>query len=187
MTSLSADDLQSRTLPFCETRTDNSSPRLPPDASGAFVKTALLILCIGFGAYQAFGAWKEKRAEQALTTFLASEPKDRPASKSGFIEAMLPDGVDPYVVTVFMPTCCPLAAGQRGRALVEKIKSAGIPVTASSDCHMTLKGSSRSEIEAKIALSNKQMMGETPIVFYKGRVKNNPSFEEVQLEYQTSK
>jgi hypothetical protein len=30
------------------------------------------------------------------------------------------------------------------------------------------------------------MNGETPIVFFRGRAKANPSFEDVQLEYRTS-
>jgi hypothetical protein len=33
---------------------------------------------------------------------------------------------------------------------------------------------------------NRVMGGETPIVFYRGRARNNPSFAEVQLEYQTA-
>lgn len=151
------------------------------------MKKALLILCVGLGAYQTYGTWKERRALHQYLAFMASEAKDRPASQAGFIDAVEPDGIDPNVMTVFMPVGCPRAAGQRGRALIEKMNASRIPATAASDAHVTLNAKSKIELEAKAELANRVMTGETPIVFFKGRAKNNPSFEEVLLEYQTSK
>jgi hypothetical protein len=150
------------------------------------MKNLLLCICIGVGAYQGFGYLKERRAEQAYKAFEASVPSNRAASRAGFVDAFRLDGIDPQVMTVLMPCGCPLAAGQRGRALVEKLKAANIPVTASSHAGVTVNGRSREEVQAQIDRMNRVMSGETPIVFYRGRAKNNPSFEDVQLEYQTS-
>jgi len=150
------------------------------------VKRAFLILCIGIGAYQGLGYLKERRAEQAYLAFQASEPRNRPASRAGFVDAFQLDGINPWEMTVLMPCGCPLAAGQRGRALVEKLKAANIPVTASSEARCTVKANSQAELDEKMGLMNRVMNGETPIVFFKGRAKNNPSFEDVLLEYQTS-
>jgi len=96
------------------------------------------------------------------------------------------DGIDPQVMTVLMPCSCPLEAGQRGRALVEKMKAANIPVTASNRASAAVNGRTREEVQAQLDRMNRVMNGETPIVFYRGRAKNNPSFEDVQLEYRTS-
>jgi hypothetical protein len=59
-------------------------------------------------------------------------------------------------------------------------------VIASNKAEATVKGRTQEDLEAQIDLMNRVMGGETPIVFYRGRAKNNPSFEDVQLEYQTS-
>jgi len=150
------------------------------------VKKAFLILCIGVGAYQGLGYLKERKAQNAYAAFLASEPRNRTASRAGFVDALQLNGINPLEMTVLMPCGCPLAAGQRGRALVEKLKAANVPVTASSEAQCTIQAKSREELDAKMALMNRVMNGETPIVFYKGRAKNNPSFEDVLLEYQTA-
>ena len=150
------------------------------------MKNIFLCICIGVGAYEGFGYLKERKAEQAYRAFEASVPRNRPASRAGFVNAFHLDGIDPQVMTVLMPCGCPLEAGQRGRALVEKIKAANIPVIASNKAEATVKGRTQEDLEAQIDLMNRVMGGETPIVFYRGRAKNNPSFEDVQLEYQTS-
>jgi len=151
------------------------------------MKRAFLILCIGVGSYQALGYLKERKAERAYLAFQASEPRNRPASRAGFVDAFQLDGINPMEMTVLMPCGCPLAAGQRGRALVEKLKAANIPVTASAEAHVRVNAHSRAELDAKMDLMNRVMTGETPIVFYKGRAKNNPSFDDVLLEYQTAR
>jgi hypothetical protein len=150
------------------------------------MKNLFLCICIGVGAYEGFGYLKERKAEQSYRAFVASVPSNRAASKAGFVDAFHLDGVDPQVMTVLMPCGCPLEAGQRGRALVERMKAANIPVTASNQASASVNGRSREEVQAQLDRMNRVMNGETPIVFYRGRAKNNPSFEEVQLEYQTS-
>jgi hypothetical protein len=150
------------------------------------VKNFLFFVCLGIGVYQVCGYLSERKAQRAYNAFIASEPKNRAASQAGFTDAIALDGVDPTVMTVMMPCGCPLEAGRRGQALVDKMKAAGIPVTASSSAHVTLKGNSREDLEAQMALANKIMNGETPIVFYRGRAKNNPSFDDVALEYRTA-
>lgn len=150
------------------------------------MRRAFLVICIVVGVYELYGRWEERRARNAYLAFEASLPRNRPASDAGFIDAVEPNGIDPTVVTVFMPVGCPLEAGRRGRALIERIKAARIPVTASSSAQVTVNARTRAEYDAKMGLANRVMGGETPIVFYRGRAKNNPSFEDVLLEYQTS-
>jgi hypothetical protein len=150
------------------------------------MKRLFLILCVGAGAYHVYGYLEERKALQAYNAFVASEPKNRPPSRAGFVDAFELDGINPLVMTVLMPCGCPLEAGQRGRALVDKMRRANIPEVASSDARVSVKANSRAELDAKMDLMNKVMNGETPIVFYRGRAKNNPSFEDVMLEYQTS-
>jgi hypothetical protein len=150
------------------------------------VKKAFLLICLGVGVYQGYSYLQERRAERLHAAFEASMPRNRQASRAGFIDAVEPEGTNPYVMTVLMPVGCPLEAGRRGRALVEKMKAANIPVAASSSARVNVKAGTQAEFDAKMGLVNKVMGGETPIVFFKARAKNNPSFEDVLLEYQTS-
>jgi hypothetical protein len=151
------------------------------------VKKVLLMICAGIGAYQLYSEWKEHKANREYEAFVASEPANRSPSPSGFKDAMVPDGVSPYVVTLLMPVGCPLEAGRRGRALIEKLKAADIPVTATAEAHVSVKARSKEELDNMIAMANKLMTGDTPIVFYKGRAKNNPSYDDVVAEYQSAK
>ncbi|HEY1793001.1 MAG TPA: hypothetical protein VGG34_08780 [Opitutaceae bacterium] len=151
------------------------------------MKKLFLMLCVVIGLYKAREFLQERTAAKSNAAFIASRPGTRPASQFGFKDILPLDGVDPRVVTVLTPYGCPLEAGKRGRALIAKIKAANIPVTASSEAHASVKGSSREEMEAKIAALNSVMSGETPIVLYKGRAVNNPSFEAVLAEYQASR
>ena len=151
------------------------------------MKTAFFLLCIGAGIYELHGYLVQRKAQEEYAAFVASEPRNRPASRSGFIDAVQPDGTSPYVVTVLMPVGCPLEAGRRGRALIDKLKAANIPVTASSTARTTVKAHTKAEFDAKMERVNRVMTGETPVVFFKGRAKNNPTFEDVLAEYQTSR
>jgi len=128
----------------------------------------------------------QRKAHEEYAAFAASEPRNRAASRSGSIDAVQPDGTSPYVVTVLMPVGCPLEAGKRGRALIDKLEAANIPVTASSTARTTANARTKAEFDAKMERVNRVMTGETPVVFFKGRAKNNPSFEDVLAEYQTS-
>lgn len=151
------------------------------------MKKALLIIAVCFGAYQCY---KELTLSRAVSRYAASHPggqDSRPPSKAGFVDALLPNDVNPEVMTVFTPQFCPLAAGVRGRALIARMKAAGIPTEASSSAKIEIHAGTEAEFEAKKRLLSKTaevMNGETPIVFYKGRAKANPSFEDVQFEYQ---
>jgi hypothetical protein len=147
------------------------------------VKKLFLIICIGTGLYRTTAYLKERKASQAYAAFMATEANGRPASQCGFKDILQLDGVDPQVITVLMPCGCPLEAGQRGRALVAKIKAANLPVTASSEVHAKISGQTREEVEGKMAMMNDIMGGETPIVVYKGRAKNNPTIDDVLAEY----
>jgi hypothetical protein len=151
------------------------------------LKKLILLACVAIGAYQLYGEWREHKAAREYEAFVASESANRPPSPSGFMDAVVPDGVSPYVVTLLMPVGCPLEAGRRGKALIEKLKAANIPVTATAEAHVSVKAHSQEELDAMIAMTNKVMTGETPIVFFKGRAKNNPSFDDVVAEYRVGK
>jgi hypothetical protein len=150
------------------------------------VKNVVFCICILVCAYEGLGLLREHRIARANDAYMAALPRSRAASRAGFVDAFALDGIDPRVMTVLMPCGCPEAAGVRGRALVDKLKAANIPVTASLSAGVTLAGMSPDQMQAKMALMNRVMNGETPIVFYKGRAKNNPSFDDVRTEYQTS-
>lgn len=150
------------------------------------MKKLFLVFCIGVGVYKAYGYLQERKSMRDFAAFEASVPKNRPASRCGFKDAFPLDGVDPLVMTVLMPCGCPLEAGQRGRALVAKLKAANIPVTASAEAHATINARSKAELDAKMQMMNSLMGGETPIVLYKGRAKNNPTFEDVLAEYRAT-
>jgi hypothetical protein len=151
------------------------------------MKKVFLLICAGVCAYQSYGYLEEREARMNYLAFEASEPKNRPASQCGFRDVLQIDGVNPLVITVLMPCGCPLEAGQRGRALVEKIKAANIPVTASSEVHASISARSKAELDVKMRMMSSVMNGDTPIVLYKGRAKNNPTFEDVLAEYRTSR
>lgn len=151
------------------------------------MKKVFLVVCIVVGVYQLHGFWVEHRAQRAYLAFEASLPKDRPDSRAGFVNAVQPEGTNPNIVTVLMPVGCPMEAGRRGRALIERLKGANIPVTASANARVMINAKSKAEFDVKLGQVNTVMGGETPIVFYRGRAKNNPSFEDVLLEYQTAR
>jgi len=147
------------------------------------VKRLFLILCIGVGLYEAQAYLTNRKAAKEYAAF---EARNRPPSQCGFRNILQIDGVNPLVLTVLMPCGCPLEAGQRGLALVEKIKAANIPVASTSEVRASISGRTREELDAKMEMMNSIMNGETPIVLYKGRAKNNPTFEDVLTEYRTS-
>ena len=153
------------------------------------MKKALLVVAVCFGAYQCYKEWA---LSSALHRYEARHPEGHaagPPSPAGFVDALMPDEVNPEVMTVFTPQSCPMAAGVRGRALVAKMKAAGIPLETSSSARIQIHASTEAEFEAKKRLLSKTaevMNGETPIVFFRGRAKSNPSFEDVQLEYRTA-
>jgi hypothetical protein len=154
------------------------------------MKNALLALLVCVGAYQMYNYWKLHRAVRDYVASHPVEAGNRPASASGFTDTLTPDGLDPSVMTVFMPENCPMEAGVRGRALVERMKEANIPLAVSDHASMQVRANTKAEFDAKMELARKGtavMGGEPPIVFYKGRAKANPSIEEVILEYQAGR
>ena len=156
------------------------------------MRRAFLALCVCVGLYQAYNFVVARKASQAAQRFLALHPLDakRPPSPAGFVSVLMPDGVNPDVMTVFTPAFCPMAAGVRGRALVAKMKAANIPVVESSKASIEVHAKDQAEADIKRELLvrlNTIMTGETPIVFYQGRAKNNPSIADVQMEFAAGK
>ncbi|HWA08270.1 MAG TPA: hypothetical protein VG838_02270 [Opitutaceae bacterium] len=151
------------------------------------MKNLLLLLCLGIGGYKAYSYWQERSATRENPDAGMSAGAGPSASPAGFVEAFVPEGVNPGVMTVFMPVGCPLEAGRRGRALVEKMQAAHIPVTASSEARLAIQANSQAELDAMLKKSNAVMTGKIPIVFFRGRAKNNPSFEDVLAEYRAAR
>jgi hypothetical protein len=155
------------------------------------MKKVFLALCLVAGISWARGYIKERQASQAYEKFQREHPTvDGATSEAGFVPCMSLDGINPYVMTVLMPCGCPLEAGVRGRALVDKMKEANIPVVASDHAGISVSATTQEEMlrkQAMLAKLSTIMEGETPIVFYKGRAKNNPSFEDVQREFASAK
>ncbi len=147
-----------------------------------------VVLC--GGAYMAYHDWTFRREVNAYKDSHPLAYTQRPPSPAGFVDTVIPDGLNPNVMTVFTPPNCPLEAGIRGRALIAKMKDAHIPVAVASEARVSAQADSAAALQAKLELIRQSatvLSGETPIVFYKGRGKNNPSFEDVQLEFQSGR
>lgn len=155
------------------------------------MKRVFLVLCLLAGISWARGYIKDRQASQAYQRFLQEHPSVAVStSQAGFVPCMSLDGINPNVMTVLMPCGCPMEAGVRGQALVDKMKAADIPVVASNHASINVSASSQEEMERKQAMLSKLtaiMNGETPIVFYHGRAKNNPSFDDVQREFASTR
>ena len=147
------------------------------------MKVVIVLLCLVVGFLKLREVWQERQVERAYAAARLEEPADA----AGFVEALPLTGVKPDVVTVFMPQNCPLPDGRRSQTLLEKIRAAGIPVSSSSSASAAINGSSAEEIAAKQEKMNRLMSGPVPIVFFKNRAKNNPSFDDVMLEFKITK
>ena len=156
------------------------------------MQKAFLILCLCAGFYEAHGYWKDHQANRAAAEFLAKHPLslNSPPTKAGFVRVMMPDGVNPNVMTVLTPCGCPMEAGVRGSELVAKLKAAGVPVVASSQVSIKFMATNAADarnMRAQLDRLSTVMQGPTPIVLYQGRAKNNPNIEDVLQEYASAK
>ena len=104
-------------------------------------------------------------------------------SVNGFIEVVMPDNAKEDIVIIFAPPNCPREAGQRARALNERLTQLDIPNVMSSSYSLRFNESSEA-FQAKLKRTAAIMEGEIPAVLINGMGKSNPTAEEVAAEYE---
>ena len=97
--------------------------------------------------------------------------------ENGFIALPQPDGADPHKVYLFSPINCPREAGRRSDALARSLAEREVALTRTSEITYVPHDS------VTLARMRAVIHGDPPIVFVNGRMKANPSLEEVVAEY----
>jgi hypothetical protein len=100
--------------------------------------------------------------------------------ENGFVELALPQGADPRRVFMFSPVNCPREAGRRSDAFAQSLTEHEIVFVRSSHISYTPTDA------AMVDRMNAVLSGDAPIVFVNGRMKANPSLEEVIAEYEAA-
>ena len=98
--------------------------------------------------------------------------------ENGFVELAQPVGIKPDKVFIFAPANCPREAGQRSDALTQSL--ADHDVAYSRSAHLSYEPMDPlmlNRVNAMLAGDN------APIVFVNGRIKANPTLDEVLAEY----
>jgi hypothetical protein len=102
--------------------------------------------------------------------------------ENGFVELAQPVGVKAGRVYIFAPANCPREAGRRSDALTQSLEERDVAYTRSA--HIAFEAIDNpltiNRINAILAGDN------APIVFVNGRIKANPSLEEVLAEYEAA-
>ena len=104
-------------------------------------------------------------------------------SVNGFIEVVMPTNAKDDTVIIFAPLNCPREAGQRARALNERLTKLEIPNVISSNYSLRFTDNSE-EFRAKLKRTAAIMEGEIPAVLINGMGKSNPTAEQVAAEYE---
>jgi hypothetical protein len=104
-------------------------------------------------------------------------------SVNGFIEVHMPDNAKQDTVMIFAPPNCPREAGQRARALQERLAKLEIPAEMTNRFSLRFTDNSP-EFRAKLERTAAIMEGEIPAVLINGMGKSNPTAEEVAAEYE---
>ena len=95
----------------------------------------------------------------------------------------MPDNAKEDIVIIFAPLNCPREAGQRARALNERLTQLDIPNMITSSYSLRYTDSSDA-FKARIQRTAAIMEGEIPAVLINGMGKANPTAEEVAAEYE---
>jgi len=127
------------------------------------------VLGLGYLVWHRHAANVEAAALAALT------------DENGFIALAQPAGITPDKVFIFAPANCPREAGRRSDALTQSLADRGVAYSRSA--HLAYEPMDQvilDRVNAVIAGDN------APIVFVNGRIKANPTLEEVLAEYETT-
>jgi hypothetical protein len=131
----------------------------------------IAVAVIGLGAL----VWHRHKAnvEAAALAELTDE--------NGFIALAQPVGVKADKVFIFAPANCPREAGRRSDALTQSLADRGVAYSRSA--HLSYEPTDQVMIDRVNAV----LAGDNaPIVFVNGRIKANPSLEEVIAEYESA-
>ncbi len=100
--------------------------------------------------------------------------------ENGFIELAQPHGVKPDKVFIFAPANCPREGGRRSDALAQSLAEHDVAFVRTSEI-------SYEPMDAQsLRRVNAVLHGDVPIVAVNGRMKANPSIEEVLAEYEAA-
>jgi hypothetical protein len=132
--------------------------------------TWIVLLCLAVAAYR-YASDRHPKPAGAGTT---NETK---LSANGFLPLPPPPKPPSGKVWVFFPPSCPLAAGSRGRELMDLLPTVGIPCVQVDTINFTVTNPEEADRLGRI------MNGRCPIVFVNGRAKNNPTLADIIAEY----
>ncbi|MEP6483888.1 MAG: hypothetical protein ABJB01_05520 [Rudaea sp.] len=140
---------------------------------GAGIKWALvaLLALVGYAAWQKHAARVEISALAAVT------------DAQGFIELDPPDGAKRNVVMIVAAQNCPRAAAQHADALARAMADRTYRFVRTSSVRFTPPPGFGDDYMTR---HNDIMNREPPLVFVNGRVKSNPTLDEVIAEYEAA-
>jgi len=128
-------------------------------------------------AWVAWLAW-HKHLDRVEAASLAAITDER-----GFLELAPPTGFSTNQVLIVAAQNCPREGAVRADKLAREMAEQGIPYVRSSSIAFTPPDPA--DIDRFVERHNKVMNSEVPIVFVNGKVKSNPSLDEVIAEYQS--
>jgi hypothetical protein len=129
----------------------------------------VLVVAVAAGGYH---YWKKEEA---------SAPQAAAAGSSGFMALPGDSGPLSKGVHVIAAENCPEDAAQRADRLAEQLAKAGLPVQRGHQVSFSLGNADAGAAQRITSVMN----GELPIVFVHGKVKSNPSLDEVLAEYRS--
>lgn len=100
--------------------------------------------------------------------------------ENGFVELAPPVGVKPDKVFIFAPANCPREGGRRSDALAQSLAEHDVAFRRTSEIAFEPMDTDT------LRRVNAVLHGDVPIVAVNGRMKANPSIEEVIAEYEAA-
>lgn len=136
------------------------------------VKVAIALALIGLG----YLVW-QRHVERVEIAAIAAI-----TDPYGFIGMDPPTGASAKEVIVVAAINCPKAAGRQADALAEKLAELKIPHTRTSNISFSFENPD----PAILRLHNRIMRADPPLVFINGKMKSNPSLDDVLTEFQAA-
>ena len=144
-----------------------------------FIKLLLLIALV-FAGHSLWGRYSAR-----------SVPADvsgggKGSGASGFVDAVMPQGVPANTVIILAPQNCPSDAARRADDLAGRLDRMGIPNVRRAEFSANLVDATP-EQEAGGQRAGEVLNGEIPAVFINGRAKANPSLDDVAAEFRRAR
>jgi len=102
------------------------------------------------------------------------------ADSNGFVSIAMPDGAPQDTVLIFAALNGPSAQARRADDMAEKLQKMGIPIQRSNNFSISRVSAEQMPL---LTRTNVVMGGPIPIVLVNGKAKNDPTVDEVALEY----